>query len=185
MPLTAEGERTSRLLGKALAEFSDDVQFVSSPLKRTRMTAALVAEGMGLRGVSIPAHGLLGNESFYYNDAREVLRVFTPPENFFPVSFEYMRTGRMSGFNELRPSSDALEKWLFERFSKKLMIVATHDLYIAAFLASRGVYDDRSKATWPRFLDAAAILVEPDGSRRYAMVRSGLSDGIVGVAVQP
>lgn len=185
LPLTAEGERTSRLFGEALAEFSNDVQFVSSPLRRTRMTAALVAEGMGLRGVSIPAYGLLGNESFYYNDAKEVLKVFTPPENFFPASFEYMRTGRLSGFNELGPSSDALERWLFEHFSKKLMIAATHDLYIAAFLASRGAYDERSKETWPRFLDSAAILVGPDGSRRYAMVRSGLSDGIVGVAVQP
>ena len=58
-------------------------------------------------------------------------------------------------------------------------------LYIAAFLSTRGAYGDRSRDTWPRFLDAAAIVVAPDGSRRYALVRSGLSDGIVGVGPTP
>ena len=183
LPLTAEGERTARLFGEALAEFSGDVTFWSSPLRRTRMTARLIAEGMGVPDPEIPADGLLGNESFYYKDALEVLHVFTPPENFFPASFEYMKTGRLRGFNEIGPSSDALEKWLFERFASQLMVVATHDLYIAAFLSTRGAYNLRSRETWPRFLDAAAIIVGQDGSRRYAMVRSGLSSGIVGVLV--
>jgi hypothetical protein len=40
----------------------------------------------------------------------------------------------------------------------------------------------RSRDTWPRFLDAAALLIGPDGTRRYAFVRTGLSDGIVGVS---
>jgi hypothetical protein len=183
LSLTKEGIRTARLFGEALSDFADDVQFLSSPLLRTRMTAKLIAEGMGIGDPEISVCGCLGNESFYYNDTLEVLHVFTPPENFFPASFEYMRTGRMRGFNELGPSSDALEKWLFDRFNRRLMVVATHDLYIAAFLSSRGAYGERSRDTWPRFLDAAAILVEPDGSRRYSMVRSGLSDGIVGVLV--
>ena len=184
LPLTAEGERTARLFGEALGDFAGDVQFYASPLRRTRMTAELIAEGMGLKGLEIPIDGRLGNESFYYRDALEVLHVFTPPENFFPECFKYMQTGRLRGFNELNPSSDALEKWLFERFARKLFVVATHDLYVAAFLASRGAYNDRSKATWPRFLDAAAIIFSQDGSRRYALVRSGLSNGIVGVATE-
>ena len=184
LPLTAEGVRTARLFGEALKEFAGDVQFYASPLRRTRMTAEFIAEGMGLKGLEIPIDGCLGNESFYYKDALEVLHVFTPPENFFPECFKYMQTGMLRGFNELGPSSDALEKWLFERFERRLFVVATHDLYVAAFLASRGAYNDRSKATWPRFLDAAATIVSPDGSRRYALVRSGLSDGIVGVATE-
>ena len=183
LPLTAEGERTARLLGEAMKEFAGDVQFFSSPLRRTRMTAALIAEGMGLGNVPVTVDGLLGNESFYYKDALEVLHVFTPPENFFPESFKYMDTGSLRGFNDLAESSDALEKWLFERFTSRLMVVTTHDLYIAAFLASRGAYTDRSRATWPRFLDAAAIIVAEDGSRRYSMVRTKLSNGIVGVRI--
>ncbi len=181
LPLTAEGERTARLFGAALADFAAETDFCASPLRRTRMTAALVAEGMGAPSGGIPAFGCLGNESFYYRDALEVLHVFTPPENFFPRSMEYMERGTMRGFNPIQAASDALENWLFARFSKRLLIAATHDLYIAAFLSTRGAYTDRSRATWPRFLDAAAILVAPDGSRRYALVRAGLSDGIVGV----
>jgi hypothetical protein len=30
-------------------------------------------------------------------------------------------------------------------------------------------------------LDAAAFIVDPDGTRRYAFLRTGLSTGIVGV----
>ena len=181
LPLTAEGERTSRLFGAAFADFAADAAFCCSPLRRTRMTASLIAEGMGAAPSDIPAFGCLGNESFYYRDALEVLHVFTPPENFFPKSIEYMDTGVQRGFNPIGPASDALEAWLFARFANRLLVAATHDLYIAAFLSTRGAYPVRSRETWPRFLDAAAILVAPDGTRRYALVRSGLSDGIVGV----
>jgi hypothetical protein len=34
---------------------------------------------------------------------------------------------------------------------------------------------------WPRFLDSAAIILAPAGSRRYALVRAGLSDRVTGV----
>ena len=181
LPITCEGVRTARLLGESLREFAPCSEFWTSPLRRTRMTAAAIAEGMGLSGVEIPADGRLGNETFYYRDTSEVLAVFTPPENFFPSCIAYMDTGVQRGFNGLGESSDALENWLFERFSRRLMIAATHDLYIAAFLAARGAYPDRSRDTWPRFLDGAAIIVRPGGERRYALVRAGLSDGIVGV----
>ena len=182
LPLTAEGERTARLFGESLAPFAESVQFIASPLRRTRMTAALIAEGMGVTSPEISVDGLLGNESFYYRDALEVLHVFTPPENFFPASIEYMDKGSMRGFNEIHESSDSMEKWLLERFRARLMIVATHDLYIAAFLSTRGAYEVRSRDTWPRFLDAGAIIVAPDGMRNYAFVRTGFSTGIVGVS---
>ena len=181
LALTPEGCRTARELGRLLAEFRDDVTFVSSPLRRTRMTAELIAEGMGLGAVQIPAFGCLGNESFYYNDVAKVLEVFTPPENFFPACIGYYRTGRLSGFNELHEASDNLERWLVERHERKLLVATTHDCYIAAFLSARGAIAEFSRANWPRFLDAGAIFIYPDGARRYAMVRTGLSTGIVGV----
>ena len=56
----------------------------------------------------------------------------------------------------------------------------THDLYIAAFLYARKV-GEFSKENWTRFLDSGAIIEGTDGKRRYALVRSGLSTGIVGV----
>ena len=74
--LTREGARTARILGTRLAEFKDDVAFCASPLTRTRETAALLAEGMGLSGAIIPTDEKLGNRSFFYEDPLEVLKLF-------------------------------------------------------------------------------------------------------------
>ena len=180
LALTPEGVRTAKELGVRLKAFAADVQFAASPLKRTRMTAACVAEGMGLADAEIPVDERLGNGSFYYDDPAEVLDVFKP-NNFFPACAEYFHTGRQRGFRELHPATDAFERWLFERFEKRLFVVSTHDLYIAAFMYARRAVADFSRENWIRFLDAGAILVDPDGTRRYAVVRTGLSTGIVGV----
>lgn len=191
LPITEEGRRTARRLGEMLADCGADalesVRFVSSPLLRTRMTAAEIAAGMGLGGRDIPAYGCLGNESFYYNNTSKVLEAFTPPENFFPACFRYMDEGSLDGFNPLAEATDAMEKWLFEQTGNaRVLIAATHDLYIAAFLAARNAYTERSRETWPRFLDAAAIYLEggsgqPLRAARYALVRTGLSDRITGI----
>ena len=179
--LTREGARTARVLGERLAEFKDDVAFCSSPLTRTRETTAGIAAGMGLAGAAIPAFGCLGNDSFFYEDPLEVLKAFNAME-FFQACFAYFEKGTLSGFKEIHVAADACEKWLFEQAgNRRLFIAVTHDCYIAAFLSARGAYGPFSRKNWPRFLDGAAILVYPDGSRRYALVRAGLSYGICGV----
>ena len=179
LPLTYEGRRTARKLGSLLAEFREDVQFYASPLRRTRMTAAAIAEGMGLADAEIPTDELLGNGSFYYADPAEVLDVFRTGD-FFPACCEYFKTAHQRGFNELYSSTDAFERWIAANFRKRLFVIATHDLYIAAFLSARkaGTF---TRENWVRFLDAGAIVVRPDGTRRYALVRTNLSTGIVGV----
>ena len=179
LALTYEGCRTARKLGTLLADFKGDAQFAASPLMRTRMTASLIAEGMGLKDAEIPTDGRLGNESFYYADASEVLEVFKP-ENFFPACVEYFTTGEQRGFRNLHAATDAFERWIDETQKRRFFVVATHDLYIAAFLTARkaGTF---TRENWVRFLDAGAIVAYPDGTRRYALVRTGLSDGIVGV----
>lgn len=179
LPLTYEGQRTARKLGRLLGEFRDDVQFAASPLCRTRMTAACIAEGMGLPDAEILTDGRLGNESFYYADAGEVLEVFKP-NNFFTACFDYFASGEQRGFRNLYAATDAFETWIATNMTKRLFVIATHDLYVAAFLAARkaGTF---SRETWVRFLDAGAIVVRPDGTRRYALVRTNLSRGIVGV----
>ena len=180
LALTYDGMRTARKLGSLLKEFADDVQFAASPLTRTRMTAALVAEQMGVADPEIPTDELLGNGSFYYEDAAQVLDVFKP-KNFFPACFEYFRTAHQRGFRELYSATDAFENWISERWRNRLFVIATHDLYIAAFFYARKAIAEFTRENWLRFLDGGAILVGPDGTRRYAIVRTGLSDGIVGV----
>ena len=181
LPLTAEGIRTARAFGESFKGWRE-VQFYASPLRRTRMTAEEIAAGMGIANPNIPTDALLGNESFYYNDALQVLDVFKP-DNFFKASFEYFATGHQRGFNELHQATDALEEWLIQHQTRQLFIATTHDLYIAAFLSARGTVPVFTKENWPRFLDAAAILIDPiTHARRYALVRTNLSDGICGVA---
>ena len=179
LPLTPEGERTARLLGERLAPFAGDVQFAASPLTRTRLTAACIASGMGAADAAIPTDERLGNGSFYYSDAAEVLDVFKP-NRFFAASVEYFTTGEQRGFRNLHAATDAFERWIDARFERRLFVIVTHDIYIAAFLSARGV-GTFCRENWVRFLDAAAVIVAPDGSRRYALVRTGLSTGIVGV----
>jgi epoxide hydrolase-like predicted phosphatase len=52
---------------------------------------------------------------------------------------------------------------------------------VAAFLAARGAYGPFTRRNWVRFLDASATIIYPDGSRRYALVRTRLSHGICGM----
>ena len=179
LELTYEGTRTAKKLGGMLKEFADDVQFAASPLTRTRMTAALIAEGMGVPNAAVPTDELLGNGSFYYDDPAEVLEVFKP-KNFFPACIEYFRTAHQRGFRELYQATDEFEKWIDAHWKNRLFVISTHDLYIAAFLYARKV-GEFSKENWTRFLDGGAIIDGTDGKRRYALVRSGLSTGIVGV----
>lgn len=179
LALTYEGCRTARKFGSLLAEFRDDVQFYASPLNRTRMTAACIAEGMGVPDAAIPTDDLLGNGSFYYANALEVLEVFKP-DNFFAACADYFATGEQRGFRNLFAATDAFEKWIAVNFKKRLFVITTHDLYVAAFLTARKV-GAFTRENWVHFLDAGAIIVRPDGTRRYALVRTHLSSGIVGV----
>ena len=179
--LTREGARTARLLGKSLAEFADGAGFVSSPLTRTRQTAALVAEGMGLAGADIPTDERLGNMSFFYEDPLRVLQLFKEME-FFNACFTYFREGKLPGLRDIHVAADECERWLDEQAKgRRLLVAVTHDCYIAAFLSTRGAYGPGSRKDWVRFLDGGVTLVYPDGTRRYALVRAGLSHGICGV----
>lgn len=171
LPLTEKGERMAEWAGTLLAEFADDVQFLSSPLNRTVLTARGVARGMGVREPEIPTDGRLGNDSFYFADRHAVFELFRDG-SFYEKVFAYLERGTQVGFNEIHEASDALEDFVMSRFERRLGIVTTHDLYNGAFLAARGVVSAFTVETWIQFLDSAAIVVAPDGTRRYALVRS-------------
>ena len=101
---------------------------------------------------------------------------------FFEHMAEYMRDGRQRGFAPIEGAADAFERYAMSLFRARLGIFATHDVYIAAFLSARKAHAEFTRENWPCFLDAAAIVEEPSGKRRYALLRSGLSSGICGVA---
>lgn len=171
LPITPRGERMSEWVGAQLKDFASDVQFLASPLRRTRMTAAFVAKGMGLPDVEIPTAELLGNSTFYFADQPAVFNLFRDG-SFYEKVFAYIEKGTQIGFNEIHQASDDLEAWVLAQFTGKLGIFTTHDLYNGAFLAAKGVVKSFTIETWIQFLDSAAIIIAPDGTRRYALVRS-------------
>ncbi len=180
LPLTADGEEMSRAFGRLIRPFADVVQFASSPLRRTMMTAECIAEGMGVAHPDISPEDALGNGTFYFADQHAVWEEFRDG-SFFQKCFDYFEKGTYRGFADLHAASDALEEWCLAHFTAPFAIFTTHDLYIAAYLAARTVISRFTLENWPRFLDSAAIIIAPDGSRRYALVRAGLSDRVSGV----
>lgn len=180
LPLTPEGERMSEAFGGILRGAADDVQFVASPLRRTVMTARLVAKGMGLEGAKILEDSRIGNDSAFVRSQLEMWEAFRDGL-FFDRMFEYLETGHQHGFNALGPATEVFEDYVLSRFTAQLGIFVTHDNYIASFLHGKGVKTDFDRNNWPRFLDSAALVISPSGARASALVRAGLSDRICGV----
>ena len=180
LPITEDGRTMSRAFGAAFRLFADNVQFASSPLRRTMMTTECIAEGMGIVCPAIAPYDALGNGTFYFADQHAVWEEFRDG-SFFRKCFVYFEKGTFRGFAELHAATDALEEWCLAHFAAPFAVFTTHDLYIAAFLAARTVISRFTEANWPRFLDSAAIILAPDGTRRYALVRAGLSDRVTGV----
>ncbi len=180
LPITEEGQTMSRAFGAAFRPFVDVVQFASSPLRRTMMTTECIAEGMDVAQPDIAPYDALGNGTFYFADQHAVWEEFRDG-SFFKKCFVYFEKGTFRGFAELHAATDALEEWCLAHFTAPFAVFTTHDLYIAAFLAARNVISRFTEANWPRFLDSAAIILAPDGTRRYALVRAGLSDRVTGV----
>ncbi len=180
--LTAEGERTAREFGKALAQVSREVQFRASPLQRTLRTAECIAEGMGIPKAPIPTDPIVGNDCAFVVDQHQMWELFRDG-SFFKAMGTYLTEGRQRGFREIHEAADLFERDMLSRFKGKLGIFVTHDLYIAAFLQAKGIKTDFNRETWPHFLDAAVLTEENAGHWRLEFFRSGLSDGICGVEV--
>lgn len=180
LPLTPAGERMSEEFGRILRGAAESVQFRASPLLRTVMTARLAAKGMGLEDADIPEDATIGNSSAFVESELDMWELFRDGK-FFEHMSRYMNTGIQKGFAPLAAAADAYEERLLSLFSAKLGIFATHDVFVAAYLHARGVKRDFCRENWPRFMDSAAIVLDADGLRRYALVRAGLSTLCTGV----
>lgn len=182
LPLTPAGERMSEDFGRLLKGAAQDVQFLASPLKRTVLTARFIARGMGIAEPEIPTDAAIGNESAYIADELKVWELFRDG-SFFSKMFDYFARGTQTGFNDLVPATEAFEAYCLSRFTGRLGIFTSHDVYLAAFAKGSGLIAELTKANWPRFLDAIAFVLRPDGTRDRVFVRAGLTDGICGVEV--
>ncbi len=181
LPLTAEGQRTSLELGRQLKDAAKDIQFRASPLKRTVLTAQFMAQGMGIEAPAIVEDAAVGNGSAFIASEAEVWELFRDGV-FFPKMIDYLQKGVQRGFAPLGSAADAFETYCLSQFTAQLGIFTTHDVYLVAYLHARGVKTDFVYENWPRFLDSAALVIDPNGTRRYGFVRAGLSPHCCGVA---
>lgn len=179
LPITENGVKMCRDFGKALEEVCEKVEWRSSPLRRTVMTAEEIALGMGLKEPKIIEDDIVGNGSAFFKDRYEVFKLFQD-HRFFEHMLEYFERGNQVGFNELKSAAEAYETYVMSRFEGRFGIFTTHDVFVAAFLEGKGAYHFTIES-WPRFLDAAAIIELPSGERRYELFRAHLSSDICGV----
>jgi len=180
IPLTEEGRRTAVAFGRELADYASDVQFRASPLRRTVMTAEDIAAGMGISAPEVVEDDAIGNGSAFFSDRLEVWRQFRSG-HFFAKMTEYMTTGSIPGFADNATATTAYERYVLSCFTSRLGVFTTHDVFVAAYLYGKGVKRDWTPENWPHFLDAAAIVLPKAGAPEAYFVRTGLSDGIVGV----
>ena len=169
LALTSAGQAAAFQLGMLLAPLSGDVEFHSSPMNRTRETARQIACGMGIATPVIREWEELGNSSFYFTCQRELFEAFKG-HDIYPMMDGYLHGKPLAGLGDLHAASDRLEEWVDRHHTRRFAVFATHDLYTAAFLTARKAAEFTAK-NWISFLESAAIIDRPDGSRLYAYVR--------------
>lgn len=179
IPITENGIKMCRDFGEKLAEVREEIEWRASPLRRTVMTAEEIAAGMGIEAPKIIEDDLVGNGSAFFEDRYKVFMLFQD-HRFFEHMLEYFERGTQIGFNEIKTAAEAYETYVMSRFEGKFGIFTTHDVFVSAFLEGKGAFKF-DIASWPRFLDAAAIIVSKDGTRRYDLFRAGLSNDICGI----
>ena len=169
LALTPAGEEAAFELGHRLRAFASEAEFHSSPMSRTRATARGIAAGMGIKDVKVREWEELGNGSFYFTDQRALFEAFKG-HNIYPMMDGWLHGRHLAGLGDMRKATDMLEEWIDAHRARRLAVFATHDLYNAAFLTVRGAAEFTAER-WFGFLESAAIIDRPDGSRRYAYVR--------------
>lgn len=180
LPITDNGKRMCEDFGKALRGASNEVQFRASPLMRTVMSAQYIAKGMGIECPDITLDDAIGNGSAFISDLHAVWELFRDGR-FFEHMVKYMEDGVMPGFAPNAAAAEEYEAYAMSKFTGRIGIFTTHDVFVAAYLFAKGVKTDWTPGNWPRFMDSAAIIVEPGGMRRYALLRAGLSERATGV----
>lgn len=179
IPITENGIKMCRDFGKLFLDVREEVEWRASPLRRTVMTAEEIAAGMGNANPKIIEDDLIGNGSAFFEDRYKVFKLFQD-HRFFEHMLEYFERGNQIGFNEIKSAAEAYETYVLSLFEGNFGIFTTHDVFVAAFLEGKGAFKFDIES-WPRFLDAAAIIVSPSGERRYELFRAGLSNDICGV----
>ena len=164
LPITEAGRDLSLACGRALraAGPAAEWSFFASRLRRTRLTAAVVAEGLGSRAtvaifeeVSIPGLWLVSAADVHEHQEREGSAAYCD---------RLMRDGVAEGFRPIAESTALVLRWLRAHdFGSRLAFCATHDVFLACLLRGLGLAEVTA-SHWVGFLQGVGLFERLDGS---------------------
>ena len=176
LPLTERGAVDATRYGRELSHFAckDQLMMAAGGNRRCMETAFHILEGMGMDMedgcCAVLADPYLGGRTFYFGDVAARMELANAG-NYLESLNAYFSSGRQKGFNDLHPSTSHLAGHLLFHYDAPLFIGVTHDLNVACFLAGNGTVASFTEESWPGFLDAAVLFIQPDFSTTCRLLR--------------
>ncbi len=166
LPITDAGREMALQCGRDLrkAAPASEWSFWSSSLLRARLTAAAVAEGVGVPSPVIHDSVEAGVPGRWWYTSPDLAFKGYQTEGNSNYNDRYFREGSVPGYLPLGESARLTLEWLRDfDFGSRLAFVASHDVFVAILLQGIGVRRFRS-SQWVGFVQAAGLLFSPDGS---------------------
>ena len=163
-----EAGRAQAVAAGRLLRGVEDVAFWAAPMPRTRETAQAVGEGMGAaaRDEEIPVSDSreVGTSGLFTRDLRRVHDEYERAGSAAVATDAYFRDGVFPGYAPLKEGAEAMARWMVTKdFGARNVVIASHDIFIAAFLAGLGARTFSSRE-WVGFLQAAAVVGDASGA---------------------
>lgn len=165
LPLTAGGEALARSCGRSLREAGDPSEwtFGASAFRRTRLTAAYVAEEIGADPATVEDCAEVGIPGLWIEDAA-VVHECQLREGVRNYHERQMRDGWADGFLPSAESARKVLKWVAgPAIRTRLAFFSTHDCHLGCLLNATGAACIRTDH-WVGFLQGCALLEQPDGT---------------------
>lgn len=165
LPLTEAGRAQALACGRSLrpAGTPADWTFLASALRRTRLTAATVAEGIGADPASVAVSPEMSIPGLYVADPAAVARL-QEAEGAAAYCDRLLRDGAAEGMRPVADIAGATLAWLRSaRFPTRFVFASTHDIFLACLLSGLRLAPV-SAALWVDYLQGVAFLERPDGS---------------------
>ena len=140
-----------------------DWAFHASRYRRTTLTAATVAEGMGRAGAPVVPSEEASLPGLWVSDMAETHRSY---RKWGTAEFTdmFMRGEAIGGYLPIPESTRLAMEWIDKTdLGARCAVVATHDVFLAALLngLGKGPFDSRTR--WVGFLQGCALFERPGG----------------------
>ena len=155
LPITDAGRAMSLACGRALrgAGRPEEWAFLASPLRRTILTAAAVAEGIGSAATVAPTPEI-GIPGLWVTDAIAV-HDHQEREGFGVYCDRLMGDGWAEGFRPIPESTQAVLDWLRSTdFGSRRVFLCSHDIFLSCLLSGLGCAKPTTTA-WVGFTSSA------------------------------